>query len=49
MTCCVAALCDDRMAIVMAADKMVGMAGMESEPDISKIFRLHKNWFVLDS
>ncbi len=47
MTCCVAALCDDRMAIVMAADKMVGMAGMESEPDISKIFRLHKNWFVM--
>jgi 20S proteasome alpha/beta subunit len=47
MTCCVAALCADRQAIVLAADKMIGMVGMESEPDISKIFRLHKNWWVM--
>jgi 20S proteasome alpha/beta subunit len=47
MTCCVAALCADRKAIVLAADKMIGMVGMESEPDISKIFHLHKDWRVM--
>jgi len=47
MTCCVAALCNKREAIVMASDKMIGMVGMESEPDISKIFRLHRNWWVM--
>jgi len=47
MTCCVAALCDDREAIVLAADKMIGFGMIESEPSISKIFRIHKDWWVL--
>jgi len=47
MTCCVAALCDSRKAIVLAADKMIGMGAIESEPNISKIFRLHKDWWVM--
>jgi len=47
MTCCVAALCDDRKGIVLVSDKMIGMVGMESEPDISKIFRLHNDWWVM--
>src|ERR1700734_616829 len=47
MTCCVAALCDDREAIVLAADKMIGFGMIESEPSISKIFRIHKDWWAL--
>jgi 20S proteasome alpha/beta subunit len=47
MTCCVAALCDDRKAIVLAADKMIGFGMIESEPSISKIFKIHKDWRVL--
>ena len=47
MTCCVAGLCDDRRAIVMAADKMVGMGAIEIEPEISKILSLHRHWWVM--
>ncbi len=47
MTCCIAALCDDRKAIVFAADKMVGMGAIETEPEISKIFRLHQDWWAM--
>jgi 20S proteasome alpha/beta subunit len=47
MTCCVAALCDERKAIVLAADKMIGFGMIESEPSISKIFKIHKDWWVL--
>lgn len=47
MTVCVAAMCDDRKAIVLAADKMVGFGAIESEADIHKIVRLHKDWWVM--
>jgi len=47
MTCCVAALCAERKAIVLAADKMVGMGAIETEPEISKIFRLHRDWWAM--
>ncbi len=47
MTTCVAALCCDGKAIVLAADKMIGFGYVESEPDISKIRKIHKNWRVL--
>jgi 20S proteasome alpha/beta subunit len=47
MTCCVAALCDKGKSIVLVADKMVGMGMIESEPEISKVFRIHKGWRVM--
>jgi len=47
MTCCVAALCDDRKAVVLAADKMIGLGMIESEPSISKIFKIHRDWWVM--
>lgn len=47
MTTCVAAACDDGKAIVLVADKMVGLGYVESEPDISKIQPLHKSWRVM--
>jgi 20S proteasome alpha/beta subunit len=31
----------------MAADKMIGMGYVEGEPDISKMRKLHKDWWVL--
>lgn len=50
MTCCIAALCDNRRAIVIAADKMIGWQGViESEPDIHKIYQLAKDWWVMFS
>lgn len=47
MTCCVASLCDNRKAIVLAADKMVGLGMIESEPNIKKILRVHRDWWVM--
>jgi hypothetical protein len=47
MTTCVAVLCCEGKAIVLAADKMIGFGYVESEPDISKIRKIHKNWRVL--
>jgi 20S proteasome alpha/beta subunit len=47
MTCCIAALCDERKAIILAADKMIGFEMIESEPSISKIFPIHKDWQVM--
>ena len=47
MTCCIAALCDNRKAIVLAADKMIGLGMIESEPDIRKIHRLSKDWWLM--
>ena len=50
MTCCIAALCDNRKAIVLAADKMIGWQGViESEPDIHKIYQLARDWWVMFS
>jgi len=47
MTCCIAALCDDRRAIILAADKMIGFGMIESEPSISKILQIHTHWYVM--
>jgi len=47
MTTCVGVVCDEGKTIILAADKMIGFGYIESEPDISKIRYLHKNWRVL--
>jgi hypothetical protein len=47
MTCCVAAICENGKAIVMAADKMIGMGYVEGEPDITKVRELWKDCWVL--
>jgi len=47
MTVCIAALCDNRKAIVLAADKMVGSHAIESEAEIHKVLSLHKDWRVM--
>lgn len=44
MTCCVAALCDKNKSIVLISDKMLGTGMIESEPNITKMVSLHKNW-----
>jgi len=49
MTCCVVAVCDDGKTIVMIADRMIGIGIIESEPNISKLRELHKDWWVLFS
>ena len=47
MTLCIAALADERQAIVMAADRMVSLPFIESELDISKILPLGANWWAM--
>jgi 20S proteasome alpha/beta subunit len=47
MTVCIAALCDNRKAIILAADKMVGSHMIESEAEIHKVMPLHKGWRVM--
>jgi len=47
VTVCIAALCDDRKAIILAADKMIGSESIESEADIHKIVGIHRNWWAL--
>src|SRR5271166_2593196 len=47
MTVCIAAMCQDRKAIVLAADKMIGVGYIESEPDIEKYFQIHRDWWVM--
>ena len=47
MTVCVAAICDNGKALVLVADKMIGIGFIESEPDINKLKELHKGWWVL--
>lgn len=46
MTTCVAVLAEDRKAIVLAADRMVGMGFVESE-SATKIFAIHRNWRIM--
>jgi hypothetical protein len=41
------AACDEGKTIALIADKMVGLGYVESEPDISKIQVLHKDWRVM--
>ena len=47
MTVCIAALCDNRKAIILAADKMIGSHAIEAEAEIHKVLRLHKDWQVM--
>jgi 20S proteasome alpha/beta subunit len=47
MTTCVAAVCDSGNAIVMVADKMIGMGYVESELEITKMRQLHPDWWML--
>lgn len=47
MTVCVAMLCDEAKALVLVADKMIGIGYIETEPEIKKLLRLHKDWWVM--
>jgi 20S proteasome alpha/beta subunit len=47
MTTCVATVCDDGNAIVLVADKMIGMGYVESELEITKMRQIHPDWWVL--
>jgi len=47
VTTCIATLCDERKAIVLGADRLVGYGFVESEPDVGKTLELHKNWRVM--
>jgi 20S proteasome alpha/beta subunit len=49
MTVCVAAACDGAKALVLVADKMVGMGYVTSELDITKMRSLHKDCWILFS
>jgi hypothetical protein len=46
MTCCVGALADKRKTVILVADRMVGRSAISAEPDIRKIVRVHKDWWV---
>ena len=47
MTLCIAALADERKAIVMAADRMVGTTFIESELEISKIIQVDDHCWIM--
>jgi len=47
VTFCVAMLCDKSKSLILGADKMLGIGVIETEPEITKILDLHKNWKVL--
>jgi hypothetical protein len=47
MTCCVAALCDDRKTLILIADKMIGNWTIQSELNISKILPIEDGWWLL--
>jgi 20S proteasome alpha/beta subunit len=47
MTTCVAVICDDGNAIVLVADKMIGIGYVESELEITKMRQIHRNWWIL--
>lgn len=47
MTTCIAAVCDWGSAIVLIADKMIGMGYVESELEVTKMREIHKNWWML--
>lgn len=49
MTVCVAAVCDGGKALVLLADKMVGLGYVTSDLDITKMRPLHKDWWILFS
>ena len=47
MTCCVAALADDRKTLVLIADRMIGNQVISAEADIQKFLQVHKNWWLM--
>lgn len=47
MTTCVATVCDEGNAIVLVADKMIGMGYVESELEITKMRPIHRDWWML--
>ncbi|MGA3093685.1 MAG: hypothetical protein ABSD75_34315 [Terriglobales bacterium] len=47
MTTCVAAVCAEGNAIILVADKMIGVGYIESELEITKMRPLHKDWWML--
>lgn len=48
MTVCIATLCENRKAIVLAADRMVSTSAFSADDlATSKIRRLHKNWWAM--
>lgn len=46
MTICIAAICDEGRAIVIASDRQVGVGFTSSELDESKVGDLYKDWHV---
>lgn len=47
MTVCVATLCDEGRALVLASDKMVGIGYVEAELENVKMQSLHSQWFMM--
>ncbi|HEY1501213.1 MAG TPA: hypothetical protein VGF88_16690 [Acidobacteriaceae bacterium] len=47
MTTCNAAICDNGKAVVLVADKMIGMGYVESELEISRMRPIHSEWWML--
>jgi hypothetical protein len=47
MTVCIAALCNKRKTLILAADKMIGSVMIETEAEIQKITKLHRDWWVM--
>jgi hypothetical protein len=47
MTVCIAALCEERKALVVAADRMVRSSRCGTEAEFHKISRLHKDWWLM--
>lgn len=47
MTTCNAVVCDDGKAIVMVADKLIGIGYVQSELEITKMRPIHRQWWML--
>ncbi len=49
MTVCIAALCEDKKRLILAADHMIGDDNVQGESDTPKVLRLQRNWRVMIS
>ncbi|HEY8768714.1 MAG TPA: hypothetical protein VIP09_15890, partial [Dehalococcoidia bacterium] len=47
MTICIAALCEDRKSIVLAADRMVSNYLAQAETSVTKIMKVHDRWWAM--
>jgi 20S proteasome alpha/beta subunit len=47
MTTCVAAITDEGKALILVADKMIGVGWVESELEVTKMREIHKDWWLL--